>query len=79
MAMGDPYVLDLGRRAESGCEKCGTVSLFCASLIPQDWMQSKDHIPATNCLCGANYYSWATKKTYECRRKTNRKNSEASE
>lgn len=53
-----------GRRENVPC-KCGDVSLFCASLIPQPWMQSADHLPATDCNCGSHYYSWSKSQVYE--------------
>ena len=52
-------VLDFGKQADSGCVACGLVSLFCASLISQSWLQSDKHLPATRCRCGARCYSWS--------------------
>ncbi len=60
------YVIDLGRREPVPC-KCGNVSFFCASLIPQRWIQDSSHIPATNCNCGQYYYSFAKGQVFECR------------
>lgn len=60
--MGE-YVLDLGRKAAVPCP-CGQVSLYCASLIPQDWLRSTKHLPATRCRCGRHYYSWSHRKTF---------------
>lgn len=64
---GEIYVMDFSRIEESGCETCGNVSLFCASLIPQPWMQSKDHLPATDCRCGKRYYSWSKNQSFDCK------------
>ena len=37
------------------CKCTHALSLFCASLIPQDWMQSDSHCPAVRCPCGKTY------------------------
>lgn len=63
MSMGETYVIDLGRREAVPCE-CKDVSLFCASLIPQDWMRKASHQPATLCRCGKSYYSWRAKEAF---------------
>lgn len=45
-----------------------TVSSFCASLIPQPWMQNKKHTVSTRCeVCKQNYYCWHLQKWFRCK------------
>lgn len=62
MAIGDTYVLDLGRTppTDPPCG-CGAPSLFVAHLIPVPGIR-KGHLPASECYCRKHYWSWKTKK-----------------
>lgn len=44
-----------------------SVSAFCASLIPQPWMQSKDHVVSTLCRCGKRYYCWHLRQWFDAK------------
>lgn len=44
-----------------------TLPMFCASLIPQPWMQSAKHCPAVRCQCGRRYYSYSEKRIFDSR------------
>ena len=57
-------VYDWGKRQSVPCQ-CESVSLFCASLIDQPWMQKREHAPATKCNCGQSYYSWSKQQSFE--------------
>ena len=49
-------------------EKCtckSTLSLFCASLIPQPWMRHPSHSPAVRCRCGKRYWSIRDDKIFD--------------
>lgn len=50
---------------ERPCQ-CAEVAFSAASLIPQPWMRSRKHIPATRCRCGKRYYSWSAEKEFAC-------------
>lgn len=60
---GETRIMNWGRREPVSCS-CGDVSLFCASLIPQPWMQSRDHVLSTLCRCGKCYFNFGDGKEY---------------
>lgn len=46
------------------CDCTHSLSLFCASLIPQPWMQSAAHCPAVRCRCGKQYFSLSQNRAF---------------
>ncbi len=69
MALGETYVLDLSvvkpLPVGGACDCTQTLSKFCASMIPQPWMQHKSHCPAVECLCGKRYWSYANQAAFD--------------
>jgi hypothetical protein len=69
MALGETYILDLSIRnplPTGGICNCAcSLSLFCASLISQPWMQDKSHCPAVECECGKRYWSYSKKAAFD--------------
>lgn len=49
------------------CNPC-EVGIWSASLIPQPWMQSRQHIWSTLChRCGKRYFNWRESVWYDAK------------